>query len=161
MTQDWLLAKIDSVITSDVDDIYTLDNGLRNLVLLREDISIRTWVSEASEKEVMARSPEFVQLNDGPSYTLNYANGGEPYISTFNLRDVDNLPDGDHWYLPDGREIFIKYAIKKDTKWYDIGTIKRFARGEFDEEEPEEDDESEPQETMQKNPRRTAKVVNE
>lgn len=131
LTQDWLLQKLESVITDDVDDIYKLDYALSEKVITHEGISLQTWITEAHEQEILERSPDIIHLQDGTPYTLYYANGGEPIVKSFKLRDVESLPSGDHWYLPDGREIHISYAIGNNTKQWDIGTIRRFARGEL------------------------------
>ena len=127
LTQDWLLQEVRDAITDDVDDVYKLDSILREK-MVREGISLQTWVTSAREQEILERSPEFVTLQDGTPYTLHYADGGEPTVHSFNLSDAGSLPQGDHWYLPDGREIRVSYAIGNNTRRWDIGTIRKLAQ---------------------------------
>ena len=127
LTQDWLLHEIESAITDDVTDVHSLDAALRAKIY-GQGLSLQTWISAAHEQDILEQSPDFVTLVDGTPYQLHYGNGGEPTVQSFNLRDAEYLPEGEHWYLADGREIKISYAIGDNTRRWDIGAIRKLAR---------------------------------
>ncbi len=123
LTQDWLLEKIDSVIFDGTESIFTLDNSLRDFVI-KEDITIETWISAEKIDEIIERSPEFIKLENGQSYDL-YFTHGQPVIQRFNLRDADYLPD--ILRLNDGREVLITYQIGRDARQHHAYEIKAYA----------------------------------
>jgi HrpA-like RNA helicase len=125
LTDEELRAKMRGIIDNDVDSIYTLDNRLRTWVV-REKISLRTWLSEERELEILQRSPDTYSLVNGANYRLYYTHG-VPVINQFNLKDADVLPD-EVLCLEDGREVVINYRIGHDTKHHSAGEVKRYAQ---------------------------------
>lgn len=124
LTDEWLQEIIAEAIDNDIDNIYMLDNRLRTRMIY-DSISIRTWISEAHEKELQERSPEYIQIGGDADYLLYYSHG-RPIINGFNLKDSDLLSD-DGLFLADGREVLINYRIGKDTKRHTAGEIKMYA----------------------------------
>jgi HrpA-like RNA helicase len=114
LTEDWLHEMVDDAITDDVDSIYALDNKLRARVV-REGISLRTWISEEHERLVREHSPDFINLSETVSYPI-YWSKGKPIINGFNLQDIALLPEKG-LFLQDGRQVYFSYKNKKnDTK---------------------------------------------
>lgn len=124
LTDEWLQEIIAEAIDNDIDNIYMLDNRLRTRMIY-ESISMRTWISEAHEKELLERSPEHIQIGGDADYLLYYSHG-QPVINGFNLKDSDLLPGGG-LFLDDGREVLINYRIGKDTKRHTADEIKMYA----------------------------------
>lgn len=120
LTDEWLRNFVDSAITNDTEDIYTLDNNLRTKVV-HSDVSIRKWLSEEYEYELMERSPDTMVLGD-TQYQLHYMHG-RPVLNHFRESDAGALPV-DGLYLLDGREVLITYRIGSDTKRYPAGELK-------------------------------------
>ena len=114
LTEEWLHEKISAAINGEVDNIYALDNNLRAMVV-RDDITIRSWISEEDERQVVEHSPDTVELANGTSYTI-YWSHGKPLVNGFNALDVDQLP-ADGLILKDGREVLFSFRnLNGDTK---------------------------------------------
>ncbi|MGK2896621.1 MAG: helicase-related protein [Candidatus Saccharimonadales bacterium] len=128
LTDEWLHGVIETAIDNEVDNIYALDNKLRSIVV-HGNLSIRSWLSEEAERDLMDRSPDMVELSGSVAYQLYYSHG-QPLINGFNLRDADHLPD-DGLYLKDGREVLISYRFDSDTKRHSAGVLKKYA-AQFD-----------------------------
>lgn len=126
MTHEWLQRTIDQAIDDEVDNIYALDNKLRT-TMIHSNISIRTWLDEDKELELIERSPEIIELPGQVTYTLYYSHG-QPVINGFNLIDADVLPTHG-LYLNDGREVLINYRLDHKTKAYPANVIKDYAEG--------------------------------
>lgn len=124
LTDEWLQDAVDAAIDNDVDSIYALDNKLRSMVV-RGNISIRSWVSKEAELDILHRSPDAVEFGVDVNYQLYYSHG-QPVINGFNLRDAAHLPDGG-LFLQDGREVLISYRIENDTKRHSTDVIKEYA----------------------------------
>ena len=124
LTDELIVDRIEAATNDNVDNIYLLDNGLRAF-MIREGISIATWISPDNEKQIRDRSPETVTLANGQTYDLYYTHG-QPIINGFNLRDAAALPE--QLLLEDGREIFINYKIGHDTKRHSASEIRVHAQ---------------------------------
>lgn len=122
MTQDWLMQQIDEATDGEVTNIYTLDNRLRAMVV-REKISMRTWISEEHEATIRRSSPDTITLANGVQYPIYWTNG-RAVINGFNLQDVDVLP-ATGFFLPDGREVLFSHKNDNDdTKRLKAGALK-------------------------------------
>lgn len=124
LTDEWLRKFVDSAISNDTEDIYTLDNNLRTKVV-HGDLSLRKWLSEEHEYELMERSPDTIVLGDS-HYILQYTLG-RPTLLHFHESDADNLPS-DGLFLPDGREVLISYRLGNDTKRYRASELKQLLK---------------------------------
>ena len=121
LTDEWLRKFVDDAITNDIEDIYTLDNNLRTRVV-HGDISLRKWLSEDHEYELIERSPDTIMLGDA-QYSLHYTNG-HPVLLHFRDADRDTLPDKG-LFLADSREVLISYRLGNDTKRYRASELKQ------------------------------------
>jgi len=123
LTDEWLQAEVDKAITPEVDNIFALDNNLRAMVV-REGISIHTWVTPEYEQLVHDNSPDYVELPNGVTYELFWTQG-LPVINRFNLNDVDVLPE-EGLFLTDGREVLFNHRNHNgDTKKMKTKELKR------------------------------------
>jgi len=111
LTDEWLREKIADAITGETDSIYALDNNLRAMVV-RDDISIRTWITEEHEKKIIDNSPDYIEIGAGITYPI-YWTKGRPVVNGFNMQDIKELPKGG-LYLEDGREVLFSYTNKND-----------------------------------------------
>jgi hypothetical protein len=102
VTDQWIRSLVSNSIDNTIGSVGALDNKLRSFMVFNK-FSDRTWISEASELEILKRSPENIEIN-GNNYTLYYSHG-QPIINNFNLLDVDSLPN--HIKFVDGREVLI------------------------------------------------------
>lgn len=122
LTDEWLHSEVDNAITPDVDNIFSLDNNLRAMVV-REGISIDTWITPEHRKLIYSNSPDYIELSNGVTYELFWTKG-LPVVNRFNLSDIDALPVKG-LFLEDGREVTFNYANHNgDTKKMKVAELK-------------------------------------
>lgn len=123
LTDEWLHLEIEKAITPDVDTIFAVDNNLRAMVV-REGISINTWISADYEQLIRENSPDYVELSNGATYELFWSRG-IPVVNRFNFSDLSVLPE-EGLFLPDGREVLFNYHNENsDTKKMKVSELRR------------------------------------
>jgi len=93
-------------------------------MVVRESISIHTWVSPEYEQLIRDNCPDYVQLSNGANYELFWTQG-KPVVNRFNLSDIDALPE-EGVFVSAGCEVLFSHKNNNgDTRRMKASSLKK------------------------------------